>query len=137
MVEGLGLSGRVSFLGSMAPESLSALYRRAACVVFPSRAPETFGLVGVEAMAHGTPVIASRVGGVGEWLTDETGLGVRPNDPLELAAAIDGMLAGPDPRRRLGENALRAYQEHFTPERHVTRLLALLESVASAGRRAA
>ncbi|NOK18545.1 glycosyltransferase family 4 protein [Corallococcus carmarthensis] len=137
MVDGLGLSGRVSFLGSMAPEALSSLYRRAACVVFPSRAPETFGLVGVEAMAHGTPVIASRVGGVGEWLTDETGLGVRPNDPLELAAAIDWMMAGPDPRGRLGENALRAYQERFTPERHVTRLLALLESVARAGRRAA
>jgi glycosyltransferase involved in cell wall biosynthesis len=138
MVERLGLSGRVSFLGSMVPEALATLYRRAACVVFPSRAPETSGLVGIEALGHGTPVIASRVGGVGEWLADgETGLGVRPNAPGELAAAIDRLMAEPELRRTLGRNALRTYQEHFVPERHVTRLLSLLEQVADAGRRAA
>jgi glycosyltransferase involved in cell wall biosynthesis len=138
LVDGLGLSGRVSFLGPLAPEALSTLYRRAACVVFPSRAPETFGLVGIEAMGHGTPVIASRVGGVDEWLTDGgTGLGVRPNDPVGLAAAIDRLMAAPALRRTLGQRALEAYQERFLPERHVTRLLALLESVAGVGRSAA
>ncbi|MCP3137426.1 glycosyltransferase family 4 protein [Pyxidicoccus xibeiensis] len=138
MVDGLGVSDRVSFLGPLVPEGLSALYRRAACVVFPSRAPETSGLVGIEALGHGTPVIASRVGGVGEWLTDgETGLGVRPNEPVALAAAIDRLMAEPELRRAMGENALKTYQERFVPERHVTRLLALLEAVAIAGRRAA
>ncbi|TNV65759.1 glycosyltransferase family 4 protein, partial [Corallococcus exiguus] len=133
-VDVLGLSKRVAFLGPMAPEALSEQYRRAACVVFPSRAPETSGLVGIEALAHGTPVIASQVGGVGEWLTEgETGLGVPPNDPEALAEAIDRLMAAPGLRRTMEAHARRTYEERFVPERHVTRLLALLESVAGAG----
>jgi glycosyltransferase involved in cell wall biosynthesis len=138
LARALGLSERVVFLGALAPEALSAYYRRASCLVFPSRAPETFGLVGIEAMGHGTPVIASTVGGVGEWLIHgRTGLGVPPNDPGALAAAIDRLLGNPSLRSDLGQASLQVFEERFRPERHATRLMEVLDAVAGAGRLAA
>jgi glycosyltransferase involved in cell wall biosynthesis len=138
LARSLGLSERVEFVGWLAPEELSAYYRRTSCLIFPSRAPETSGLVGIEAMAHGTPVIASTVGGVGEWLAHgRTGLGVPPNEPGALAAAIDRMLGDSSLRGELGRQASQAFEERFLPEHHVSRLLAVLESTASARRMSA
>ena len=57
--ERLGLQSRVCFEGWVENSRLSAFYRQARCVVVPSRWPEPFGLVGLEAMAHGVPVVAS------------------------------------------------------------------------------
>lgn len=134
----LGLEDRVSFMGWLDPEALSAHYRRATCVVFPSRAPETSGLVGIEAMAHATPVIGGTIGGMGEWLTHgQTGLGVPPNEPDALASAIDRLLGDSVLRSRLGQNALRAFEERFRPEHHVSRLMTVLESLAGEGRMSA
>jgi glycosyltransferase involved in cell wall biosynthesis len=70
MCDQLGLRHRVQFVGRLSRDQLHLLYRRATVVVVPSRYPETFGLVGVEAMSHGTPVIATTVGAIGEWLED-------------------------------------------------------------------
>jgi glycosyltransferase involved in cell wall biosynthesis len=132
----LGLAERVSFLGWLEPEALAAKYRRATCLVFPSRAPETSGLVGIEAMAHGTPVVASAVGGVGEWLTHgRTGLAVPPNDALALALALDRLLGDSALREEMGRNALQSFEERFRPEHHVSRLLRVLEAASETGRR--
>jgi glycosyltransferase involved in cell wall biosynthesis len=134
----LGLDDKVSFLGWLEPEALSVHYRRATCVVFPSRAPETSGLVGIEAMAHATPVIGGTFGGMGEWLTHgQTGLGVPPNEPDALASAIDQVLGDSFLRSRLGQNALRAFEERFRPEHHVSRLMTVLESLAGEDRMSA
>ncbi|MDX1932662.1 MAG: glycosyltransferase family 4 protein [Capsulimonadales bacterium] len=120
----LGLNERVTFGGKADGDTLAAAYRRAAAVVFPSRTPETFGLVGPEAMSHGTPVIATRVGGMTEWLEqDVTGLAVPPNDVAALTAAIDRLMTDDELRRRLGQQGRQRYFERFTPERHVERLL--------------
>jgi glycosyltransferase involved in cell wall biosynthesis len=135
LAQALGLAGRVTFAGWMDPEALSAQYARATCLVFPTRAPETSGLVGIEAMAHGTPVIASALGGIEEWLTHgRTGLRVPPNEPGALAEAIDRLLGDPHLRSQLGLNALQSYEERFRPEYHTTRLLTVLEAAAAAGR---
>jgi glycosyltransferase involved in cell wall biosynthesis len=135
LVQALGLAGRVSFAGWLDPEALSAYYEQATCMVFPTRAPETSGLVGIEAMAHGTPVIASALGGIEEWLTHgRTGLCVPPNEPAALAAAIDRLLGDSRLRSQLGLNALRTFEECFRPEYHAARLLTVLEAAAAAGR---
>lgn len=138
LAQELGLAGRVTFAGWVDPEALSAHYEQAACMVFPTRAPETSGLVGIEAMAHGTPVIASPLGGIEEWLSHgHTGLCVPPNEPAALAEAIDRLLGDASLRSQMGLNASRAFEERFRPEYHVDRLLSVLESVAAAGRKAA
>ncbi len=135
LAQTLGLAERVVFAGWLEPETLSAHYRQASCLVFPTRAPETSGLVGIEAMAHGTPVIASPLGGIEEWLSHgQTGLCVPPNDPAALASAIDRLLGDSSLRGQMGLNAVRAFEERFRPEYHATQLLSVLAAAAGAGR---
>ena len=130
-----GLQGRVAFLGRLGHDELASWYRRAACVVLPTRAPETFGLVGVEAQSHGTPVIASRVGGIPEWLEDGgSGLLVPPSEPAALAAAIDRVLGDHAIARRMGERGREIHQARYRPEHHVGPLLELLRSTTRHGR---
>ena len=99
-IEALGLSGRVRLAGERrdVPELLAA----ADVFVLPS-ASEGLPVSVLEAMAAGLPVIASRVGGVPEQVSDgETGLLVEPGDPSDLTAALDRLIADPSLRRRLG-----------------------------------
>lgn len=126
LVRELGLEGRVDFKGRVSREELARYYGRAAAVVFPSRTPETFGLIGPEAMSRATPVIATAVGGTGQWLEDGvTGIAVPPNDPAALARAMDSLLAEPELARRMGAAGLTAYDRCFRPEAHTDRLLEL------------
>ncbi len=99
-----GLDGRVRRVGHVASDVLlSAAYREARFLVLPSEY-EAFGLVLLEALAQGTPVIASRVGGMPEIIDDgETGLLVPPRSPAELAAALERLWNDGDLRHRLGE----------------------------------
>lgn len=133
LAERLGIQGRVTFVGKVLGMDLAREYRRCAAVVFPSRTPETFGLVGPEAMSHGTPVIATNVGGMTEWLRDGVnGLAVPPNAPAELARAIDRLLGDASFRKRLSLKARNDYEARFTPERHVKALASLFRQVVSA-----
>jgi rhamnosyl/mannosyltransferase len=101
----LGVEGRVSFLGQV--PSLVPYYLAADAFWFPSNArSEAFGLVQVEAMAAGCPVINAWIPGSGvPWVSthEETGLTVAPNDPAALAAAAKRLLAEAGLRARLGE----------------------------------
>lgn len=126
-----GLDRRVAFLGTLDAASLAAQYRTAACLVLPNRQPETFGLVGPEALGHATPVVASRIGGVGEWLQDGvTGLAVPPCDPAALATAIRTLLDDPARAAALGEAGRAFVAERLRPEAHLDALMGLLESLA-------
>jgi glycosyltransferase involved in cell wall biosynthesis len=86
----LGLAHRVDLLGYVDQERLAALYRSAACLVFPSRY-EGFGLPLIEAMASGTPVIAARTGALPEIAGDAAVL-VEPESPTALARGIEDAL---------------------------------------------
>ena len=91
--------------GFVAQEHLPALYRQALLLVYPSLY-EGFGLPPLEAMACGTPVIASDVGGLSVLVQhNKTGLRVRANDPAELARAIERLLDDDALRRRMGHAA--------------------------------
>jgi glycogen(starch) synthase len=88
---GLGLGERITFLGYVAPPALAAVYRMAEAVVVPSLY-EPFGLVALEAMAAGAPVIASSAGGLAEIVTEGVGLLVPPGNVEALAQAITRVL---------------------------------------------
>jgi len=103
-VRALGLDERVSFLGERA-DALE-LMGAADVVVIPSASPEPFGMVVVEAMALGRPVIATAAGGPQEVVTDGVdGILVPPRDPRQMANAIAGLLADSARARKLGATA--------------------------------
>jgi starch synthase len=85
---------------------------------------EPFGLINLEAMACGTPVVASRVGGIPEVVVDgETGFLVPPGDPRALAAAVREVLADPERAARLGHAGRRRVVDKFSWERIAERTL--------------
>ncbi|GAA1893502.1 hypothetical protein GCM10009814_24030 [Lapillicoccus jejuensis] len=106
--------------------------RAAAVVAVPSRWAEPLGLVAVEAMAAGTPVVASDLGGLADVVTAGTGLLVAPGDPVALAAALDGLLADPDRRRALGA-AGPARARDFAASRVARRVLAAYDAARPTG----
>jgi glycosyltransferase involved in cell wall biosynthesis len=90
-VDRLGLGQRVDWRGHVEWNELATLYRGAAVLVFPSRY-EGFGLPVLEAMACGTPVVATTAGAIPEVAGDAAVL-VQPGDPVALAGGIERALA--------------------------------------------
>lgn len=100
LIDELGVGGQVTLLGYY--PDLPALIGAADVMAMPSW-EEPFGLVALEAMASGKPVVATAAGGVPEFVLDgETGLLVPPREPSALAAAIGELLADPDRSRAMG-----------------------------------
>jgi glycosyltransferase involved in cell wall biosynthesis len=97
----LGVTDRVDF-GLVDRAGLVERYRAADALVFPSEWEEPFGLVPLEAMACGTPVVATGVGGSGEFLVDEVNyVRFTPGDPVALAAAVTRLAGDAELRARL------------------------------------
>lgn len=112
----LGLAGTVTLLGDVTRDQLAAEYARADGFCLPS-VQEGFGIVFLEAMAAGLPIVACRAAAVPEVVLDgETGVLVPPRDPDALARALGDVLTRRDWARRLGEAGRRRVQE-FSLER--------------------
>jgi glycosyltransferase involved in cell wall biosynthesis len=93
---------------------LPAYYAAADVCVVPSHY-EPFGLVAIEAMASGTPVVASDVGGLQfTVIPEETGLLAQPKDEVAFAAAIDRILSNPEWRNQLGLAARERVEQKFS-----------------------
>jgi len=108
-----GLREKVLFTGFMANRSLHQLYRVADVAVFPSLY-EPFGIVALEGMAAGAPVVASDAGGLKEVvLHDQTGTSCYSGDPESLAWGILHVLRDPERAKRLGENARKRLRTDF------------------------
>jgi glycosyltransferase involved in cell wall biosynthesis len=106
---------RVHFVGYVREPLLQQFYRRADVQVVPSVSDEAFGLVCVEAMASGTPVVATAVGGIPEIVVDgDCGLLVEPGSASAIADAVNHLLDRPMLRRRMGRRARRLVEERFT-----------------------
>lgn len=124
LAQRLGVERRVSFRGWLGPEPLAQELANASVVAVPSLWPEPFGLVGIEALAAGRPVIASATGGVRDWLEDGvTGLCVPPGDVRGLARALNELLDDPERQRVMGIAGRDLVATRFSPERHVEAML--------------
>ncbi|MGK5552830.1 glycosyltransferase [Actinomadura kijaniata] len=114
---GAGVAGRVTFTGRRGRDEVPSLLRSADLVVtLPWYEP--FGMVPLEAMACGVPVVATAVGGHLDTVADgRTGLLVPPRDPAEAARAVGGLLADGDRRARMGAAALLRARRDYSWER--------------------
>jgi glycosyltransferase involved in cell wall biosynthesis len=113
-VQKLGLTSRVTFTGKISAENLRGLYNTAEVVVLPSLY-EGFGLPAAEAMACGTPVVASRAGALPEVVGEPGGgILVPPRDPQALAAAILKILGDEAVRKKMGVLGRQRVESLFT-----------------------
>ncbi len=125
----LGLDGRVRFLGPLNRDRVLTLFRAADASLLTS-SWENFPHTVVEALAVGTPVLATAVGGVPELVHDgENGLLVSAGDRDALAAAVRRVIGEPGLRERLAAAAAPSV-EHLRPEALYARLEAILVEVA-------
>jgi glycosyltransferase involved in cell wall biosynthesis len=126
----LGLRQRVCFLGWQSRDELAKLYRACAVTAVPSLY-EPFGLVALEAMASGRPVVVGRVGGLAEIVDDEvSGFTVEAGDHLDLASRLAALLSNRELARATGL-AARRRAEQFDWAIIANRTAKLYESLAS------
>jgi glycosyltransferase involved in cell wall biosynthesis len=139
----LATDREVTFVGQVPDALLPELYRGAAVLALPSvdrtcygrQVPvsELLGLTALEAMASGTPVVASRIGGLAEVVVDgETGFLVEPGDVAALADRLALLLSDRRLAARLGANARDLVLERFTWRACAERCLAAYQALASA-----
>ncbi len=129
---GAGLSGRVHLAGRLLDEQVAALLGAADVAVVPSRY-EPFGLVALEAMAAGTPVVVTSTGGLGDLVRPgETGLVVPPARPAALADAVRGLLENPDRRAAMARRGTEEALQRFGWDVVARRTLQVYESLLDA-----
>ncbi len=124
----LGIEDRVTFTGHL-EDVRPAL---AAMDVFVHAGdPEPFGLVNIEAMAMAKPVVAFAHGALPEIVVDgETGLLISPEDESEMAHAVQALLSDPNRRRAMGSSGRKRAETHFSSQRMVSKIEALLVEIA-------
>jgi len=130
----LGLEGKVYFEGRVDHSELPAYYRAADVFVLPStQTAESFGIVLLEAMACGVPVISTELGTGTSYVNQDevTGLVVPSANASALAAALKRLLADPVLRQRLGAAGRQRVSREFSYERIVLRSIELYESVVA------
>ncbi|HEX5415936.1 MAG TPA: glycosyltransferase family 4 protein [Chloroflexota bacterium] len=134
----LGLGARVIFPGRVSDVELPAHYALADLLVLPSTTlGEAFGVVLLEAMASGKPVIASNLPGVRSVVADgEDGLLARPGDSDDLAANLRALLGDPARRRAMGERGRAKVEARYSWQRVGEQLEEIYEQVAGARSRA-
>ena len=132
----LGIEELVTFQGAEDQDSLVYYYSAAEMVVVPSHY-ESFGMVALEAMACGTPVVASKVGGLAFNVQDgRTGFLVPERDPAALADRIRLLLSKPHLRQDLGAEAIRWVSQYSWPS-VADRILKIYEGALPVQRQAA
>jgi glycosyltransferase involved in cell wall biosynthesis len=124
-----GVADRVRFLGER--RDVPALMRAADVHCQPNTAAEPFGLVFVEALYAGLPVVTTAMGGPLEIVTDDCGVLVPPGDSGALTLALRGLLVDPAARARLGSAGPARARELCDPARQLAALSATITGVGA------
>ena len=123
------------FVGHLGHDQFHPFYLKARFVVVPTLCFETFGLTAAEAMSHGLPVIASKIGGLPEVVEDGvTGFLFEPGDPDELAEKMKLLWENPDLCRRMGEAGREKAIREYSEDVYYERLIAVYEKAIEVGK---
>jgi glycosyltransferase involved in cell wall biosynthesis len=121
----------IDVVGFVDKAHLPAEMRRSAFIVLPSIVYEGFPMVVAEAYAAGLPIIASRLGALGELVEDgSTGLHFTPGDGHDLAEKVRWAEQNPEEIQKMGRRAREVYESRYTPEASYRRLMEIYRSVA-------
>jgi glycosyltransferase involved in cell wall biosynthesis len=119
----LELGSSVTFAGWVPREELDALYDHCRILAVPSRWAEPFGMIGLEAMHRGRPVVGFAVGGIPDWLADGvTGYAVPERDIGKFAEAVATLLGDIDLARTMGRRGRERLENTFSFEQYLDRL---------------
>ena len=122
-----GLEDRVVLAGRLSDAALHALFQRATLCCLPSTyRAEAFGVVLLEAMTYGLPIVASDIPGSGvPWVNQHgvSGLNVPVGDPVGLAQACNKLLSSPELRGRLSDGARQRFTSEFTEAVSIKRMM--------------
>jgi len=132
LAQDLGVANRIEFLGEMQPREVVPYYHAADLFVLPSIArSEAFGIVQLEAMACGKPVVNTNLASGVPFASRDgvTGITVEPASADALAGAVNRLLADPQLRNKYGEAARRRVQSEFTIDVMVQRIRDLYEAL--------
>lgn len=129
LVDERGVSDAVDFVEYLPNEELPRHYRSADIFVIPSK-QEGLGIVGLEAMASGLPIVSTRCGGPEDYVRDEeTGYLVEADDIDSVVDRIQNLIDSPTLRDRMGEEARRRAVEEYSKSRLRQRLISTLEAL--------
>jgi len=123
----LGIGERVRFLGQRS--DVSRLLTGADIFSQPNQGAEPFGIVFIEALAAGLPVVTTAMGGPKEIIDESCGIVVPPENPDQLAAALQRLIDSPELRRRLGANGPNRAREFCDPPERIAELCSVLAQV--------
>jgi len=126
----LDISDRVKFTGWIDHTQLDDYYSAARLVVVPSRWPEPFGMVGIEAMSRGRPVVAFDSGGISDWLnTGISGFLLPAADINAMASAIQKLLENRALARKMGKAATEHVRQSFSHQVYLDQVTEQLEHI--------
>jgi glycogen(starch) synthase len=126
----LKLGDSIQFLGWVAPAAVPDLINSVTMVIMPSRWAEPFGLVALQTAQMARPIVATRVGGLPEIVTDSITGRLVPPDSTALAEAVIDLLAAPDQATAMGQAARHRARQEFSMEKCVESYEALYQHLA-------
>jgi glycosyltransferase involved in cell wall biosynthesis len=126
-------NANINFLGHVSQSDLAGLYFHSRACIVPSLNQEPFGLTAIEAMAHQTPVVAHRTGGLSE-IVDESAGGLLYENEDELIGAVGKLLSDDSLRNSLGERGYQACLQLWSRPAHLRRYYDLIGEIAATNR---
>lgn len=128
--EKLGIDDRVYFMGKLSRKEMRDFYDKINILVVPSLWPEVFGIVGLEAMASGKPVIGSNIGGIPDWIDDgANGFLVPPNSPESIAEGVNVLYNTDGLMQEFGFSGRKRFIDKFSPEIHKREIIDLYRNI--------
>jgi glycosyltransferase involved in cell wall biosynthesis len=134
-IENAGVSERVLLAGKLSESELHSLFERATLFCLPSvNRAEAFGMVLIEALSYGLPIVASTIPGSGvPWVNQHgvTGLNVKIGDHIALAEACNQILTSPELRSDMSQGSFKRYADEFTEKVSINRMMRVYDQMLS------
>lgn len=131
MIENFHLQDHIEFLGPVYGQKKLDLFSTCDIFVFPTYYKhESFGIVNLEAMAASLPIITTNKGCIRDLVIDhENGFIVGPQQPEQIASAILKLIDNPDLRKRMGAAGREKFEQFYTKEIHINRMIEVFNKV--------